>query len=45
MQEGVSDLPAEAAWDFLGIVAPLSAQKAFGHFPGFFFFFLPAAAL
>jgi hypothetical protein len=38
MQEGFSDLPAEAAWDFLGIVAPLSAQKAFGHFLGSKFF-------
>jgi hypothetical protein len=45
MQEGFSDLPAEAAWDFLGIVAPFSAQKAFGHFPFFFFFFFFAHSI
>jgi hypothetical protein len=39
MQEGFSHIPAEAAWDFLGIVAPFSAQKLSAIFQGLFFFF------
>jgi hypothetical protein len=40
MQEGFSDIPAEAAWDFLGIVAPFSAQKLSAIFSWPFLFFL-----
>ncbi len=37
MQEGFSDIPAEAAWDLLDIFAPFPAQKLSAIFPGLFF--------